>query len=382
MTSPRHLSPRPGLTGPVNRCLLAAAALSLCGAVQAQTQSQAPTDAECADATITTPECVAKRKRKQDEERASRSAEFGSPQAVGDAPLPPQGAPVTKPPTITRGPLRVRRAELSLGVDHALSPQWVVGGLVGVSRTRLHRAQSELAADADPGSPPDPVSDTTVHARGTTLAATLTNYPRDDVFIDATLAVQRTSLTDDRLVNDIALFSGSTHARAVSLSLTAGGTWRYAKGMAVIPQAGLEYVDSRVDPLQTNYTFVDTGEGPFPGFEVSGQHQKALLALGGAQVQWRGRGPDAVPRRREPVCRSGRDTRPGSAARDATGARDQVRALNRGATRHATAGCGPSAGPLPSRPASPRGTGERTRSPRGSTTATRCGRRRLGTRRQ
>jgi len=267
----------------INRCLLAAAVLTLCGAAHAQTQ--ATTDAGCTDAS-TTPECVAARKRKQDEERANRSAEFGSPQAVGDAPLPPQGEPVTKPPTITRGPLRVRRAEISLGIDHALSPKWVIGGLVGVSRTRLHRSQSELAADAEPGSQPDPVSDTTVHARGTTLAATLTHYPREDVFIDAALAVQRTSLTDDRLVNDLALFSGSTHARAVSLSLTAGGTWRYAKGMAVIPQAGLEYVDSRVDPLQTNYTFVDTGEGPFPGFEVSGQHQKALLALAGAQVQW------------------------------------------------------------------------------------------------
>jgi Autotransporter beta-domain len=269
----------------ITLCSLLAIAAPFLGAA-AQAQSTLPPAAEsarvdCADAADA--ECAARRKRKQDEERANRATELGSPQAVGDAPLPPQGQPTPKP-VITRGPLTVRRVELSAGVDHALSPQWVLGGLVGLSRARLHRFQSELPPNSAPGSLPTE-SDTTVRPRGTTLAVTLTHYPRDDVFIDATVSALRTSFDVDRLVNDAVRFTGNNRGRAVGLSLTAGGVWRYT-GLAVVPQAGLDYVVSRVDPLHTSYTFIDTGDGPFEGFAVSAQRQKALSALAGVQLQW------------------------------------------------------------------------------------------------
>jgi outer membrane autotransporter protein len=260
------------------------ASLVLFGAAHAQSTlppPMRPADVECADPADA--ECAARRQRKQDEERSNRATELGAPQAVGDAPLPPQGEPAPRP-QITRGPLTVRRVELSAGFDHALSPQWVVGGLVGGARARLRRSQSELPPDALPGSLPTD-SDTTVRTRATTLALTLTHYPREDVFVDASLLWQRTSFDVDRVVNDLVRFGGSNRGRSVSAMLAVGGVWRHA-GMAVVPQVGIEYVDSRVDPLQTNYVFIDTGEGPFEGFAVSAQHQRALSALAGLQLQW------------------------------------------------------------------------------------------------
>jgi hypothetical protein len=269
---------------PPSTRLLAGAALALCAAAQAQ-DAPAPArpaaDIECADPADA--DCAARRKRKQDEERANRATELGSPQAVGDAPLPPQGQPVPGP-VITRGPLTVRRVEFSAGIDHALSPRWVLGGMVGLSRTRLRRFQSELPAGAAPTALPTE-SDTTVRTRGTTLAATLAHYPRDDVFIDASVMLLRTSFDVDRVVNKLVRFTGSNSGSAAGLSLTGGGVWRHA-GMAVVPQAGIEWVRSRVDALRTSYTFINSGDGPFEGFAVSAQRQNALSALAGVQLQW------------------------------------------------------------------------------------------------
>ncbi len=277
MPTPPH-APSPSAT----HCLLAAATLAWNVAAQAQSTpvpAEAQARIECTDPADA--ECAARRKRT--EERANRGTELGAPQAVGDAPLPPQGAPAP-PPVITRGPLSVRRYELSAGLDHSLSRQWVLGGLLGYAHTRLRRFQSEQAPGALPGSPPQD-SDTTVRARATLLAATLTHFPRDDVFIDASLLAMRSRFNIERRVNDLALFTGSNGGRAWSLSLSAGGVWRGA-GTAVVPQLGLEYVKSRVDPLRTSYVFTQTADGPFEGFSVSAQRQSALSALAGVQVQW------------------------------------------------------------------------------------------------
>ena len=272
-----------------SRFVLSAATVFTCATVQAQSTpwpEARAADASCRKSNGTTDaECIAARKRKQEEERANRTPELGSPQAVGDAPLPPQGEPA-EPPVITRGPLGVRRSELSVGVDHALSPAWVVGGQLGVSRTRLHRSQSEMPAHPGPSSIPQ-VSDTTVRANGSTAALAFTHFPKGDLFIDTTLAFQRTSLRNDRVVNDLVLFSGDTRSRAVSLSLAVGEVWRYRQGIAVAPQAGLDYSDARVSPLRTRFIYLELpSEPPHKGFEVSAQHQKQLSATVGAQLQW------------------------------------------------------------------------------------------------
>ena len=276
----RQHVPRRSFARHADRFVLYAATVFTCATAQAQSTpwpEARAADASCRNSNGTTDaECIAARKRRQEEERGNRAPELGTPQTVGDAPLPPQGMS-GEPPVITRGPLNVRRTELSIGVDHALSPTWLIGGQLGASRTRLRRHQ---VAD-------EQVSDTTVRAHGSTAALALTHFPKGDLFIDTTLAFQRTSLRNDRLVNDLVLFSGDTRSRAASLSLSAGDVWRYRHGMAVVPQAGLEYSDARVNPLLTNYVYLrHPDEGPFPGFEISAQHQKTLSATVGAQLQW------------------------------------------------------------------------------------------------
>ena len=82
----------------------------------------------------------------------------------------------------------MNRPGRGIGVDHALSPTWLIGGQLGASRTRLRRHQ---VAD-------EQVSDTTVRAHGSTAALALTHFPNGDLFIDTTLAFQRTSLRNDR----------------------------------------------------------------------------------------------------------------------------------------------------------------------------------------
>jgi len=154
-----------------------------------------------------------------------------------------------------------------------------------MSRTHLHRHQSETTADAEPGSLPT-VSDTTVRAQGGMAALAFTHFPKEDIFIDTTLAFQRSSLHSQRLVNEGALFFGDTHARATSLSVAVGDVWRYKHGVAVVPQGGLEYADVRVSPLHTSYIYLDPEDGPYRGFDISAQHQKKLSATVGAQLQW------------------------------------------------------------------------------------------------
>ena len=270
---------------PRPRAALVSAALLALGATAFDVQAQAGATAvfECkepADA-----ECTERRRRAQDQvrERVGRGSEANTPSVVGDAPLPPQGEPAPKP-IITRGPLHVRRSDLSVGVDHALSERWVLGGIVGYSRGKLERSQRADFPDADPNGLPE-LSDTTIRTNSTTLTATLTWFPLLDVFIDGSLAYQRTRFDVDRVVNSLALFSGNNAGRSWGVSLSAGTAWR--GGVTVIPQAGLDYVDSRIDPLRTSLFFLETGEGPFEdeGFQISERHTKTWSGVLGLQLQ-------------------------------------------------------------------------------------------------
>lgn len=272
--------------------ICAAGAAMLCGlclGAQAQTTRPAAPSRGSLNAGAECPppqredHCAAQ-KRKEEQERAERPTEQASPQLAGDAPLPPQG---TGDPAfrIERGPLKVRHYEASLGLDHVLSRQWAVGGLIGVSSGRLRRHQVEFVTDSVIPDPPGQTSDTTVRTRNTTLAATLSYFPQPSVFVDGTLSVMSTRLDTQRVVNDAAEFNGKHNGRSVNFSLSAGKVLRMGPRV-LVPQAGLDYVDSRTDALHTTYTFYDTPGMLEEGFSVSAQRQKTLAALLGAQLQW------------------------------------------------------------------------------------------------
>jgi outer membrane autotransporter protein len=278
----RAMTPR----SPAAAATAASVLLALVAApTRAQTAEPAPAPAsgfECKD--VNDAECAERRRRAQDQvrERVGRGSELNTPSVVGDAPLPPQGEP-PPPPIVTRGPLHVRRFDLSAGVDHALSERWVLGGIVGISRGKLERSQSTTVPDADPGSLPE-LSDTTIRTHSTTLTATLTWFPQPDVFIDGSLAFQRTSFDVRRLVNSLALFSGSNDGRSWGLSFSAGTALRGE--VTVVPQIGLDYVDSRIDALRTGVLFVETGERfEDEGFRISERRSKTLSGVFGLQVQ-------------------------------------------------------------------------------------------------
>lgn len=228
-------------------------------------------------------DCAAQ-KRKEEQERAERPTEQASPQLAGDAPLPPQGTPE---PTfrIERGPLKVQHYEASLGLDHALSRQWTLGGLIGLSRGRLRRQQTEFATNSVIPDDPGQDSDTTVRTRNTTLAVTLSYFPQPSVYVDGTLSVMRSRLDMQRVVNGLAEFNGEHSGRDLGLSLSAGKVLRMGPRV-LVPQVGLDYVSSRTDALHTTYTFYDSPGMLEEGFSVGEQRQKTLAALLGAQVQW------------------------------------------------------------------------------------------------
>lgn len=221
-------------------------------------------------------------RRKAERDRVGRG-EQATPMMSAAAPLPPQGEPAP-PPRIERGALSVRRLDYSVTADFALAPQWVLSGLAGGSHGRQNRQQSEFAPGTGPADLPT-VSDTTLRSRSLSAAVTLSYFPQPSVFIDASVSVLRSHFDVERLVNDAALFSGSTSGRGWGASLTAGTVLRGA-GWAVVPQAGLDYVDSRVEPLQTSFVFIDPPSQPAAGFRVGEQRLKTLSSLLGVQVQW------------------------------------------------------------------------------------------------
>lgn len=282
------MSPRPRRSTP--RILVAwAAASCFCSTAHAQTDAAgaAESASSAADVAIDCPDpddpaCRELARRKAERNRAGRG-EQATPMMSAAAPLPTQGTP-PPPPRIERGALSVRRLEYSVGADFALAPQWVLSGLAGGSQGRQNRQQSEFAPDAAPGGLPT-VSDTTVRSRSLSAAVTLSYFPQPSVFIDASVSALRSHFDVERLVNDAALFSGSTSGRGWGASLTAGTVLRGA-GWAVVPQAGLDYVDSRVEPLQTSFVFVNAPNPPVAGFRVGEQGLKTLSSLLGVQVQW------------------------------------------------------------------------------------------------
>jgi outer membrane autotransporter protein len=239
-------------------------------------QPPAPTAPECT-AGMSADECAQRRKRKEEEERTERSTELSSPSLVGEAPLPPQGAP-PPPPRIERGPLKIQRYEATLAVDHALSREWVLGALVGSSRGTLKRSQDEITGLTTTH------SDSTVRTRSTTLALTLSHTPAPGVFVDGALSLMRTRFDVKRVVNDRAEFSGDNAGRGIGLSLEAGRIYRGARGL-LVPHVGLDYVRSRVDPLDTTY-FLYASPGVFEGFHIGPQRQQVLNLTVGTQLQW------------------------------------------------------------------------------------------------
>ena len=269
------------MTPPRLALLFAASALGCAFShrAAAQTNPAAPERAASAPAREQTDED--RDAARKERARQGRSADQAAPQTANDAPLPPQGAPAPQP-RVERSPLRVRREELSLGVDHALSPQWVIGGLLGYSRAKLTRSQASFFT---PGAPPDQQDAASVRTRSTSFAGTLTHYPRPDVFVDTSLSFMRTRYEVQRVVNNAALFEGRNAGRQWALSASAGRIWR-SGSLALIPHAGIDYMDTRIDALDTSYVLLDPPDGPFSGFRVGEQHMKVWSATLGTQAQW------------------------------------------------------------------------------------------------
>jgi outer membrane autotransporter protein len=176
----------------------------------------------------------------------------------------------------------MRSYGLNVAVDHILSPQWSVGVLGNVSKGRIERSQTEFSTT--PGNPTQTVvSDTTVNTRSTSLAASLSYFTRDAIAIDGALSIMRTQLETRRLSTDVAgtnEFTGDNVSQSVGLWLSASRIWRFGP-RAVVPQIGLEYVDTRTDPLDA----VQSGNPPSPGFRIGDQRQRTLASLLSAQLQ-------------------------------------------------------------------------------------------------
>jgi uncharacterized protein YhjY with autotransporter beta-barrel domain len=262
----------------------------ICLAAHAQTTRDAPLKPKTASATCP-PErqgnCPAEAPGNE-EDRPARSNDAGSPQIAGDAPLPAAGGPGGPAPSLRfdRGPLKMRSYGLNVAVDHTLSPQWTLGVLGNVSKGRMERSQTEFSTT--PGNPTQVVrSDTTVNTRSTSLAASLSYFTRDAIAIDGALSVMRTQLETRRVANDNAgdnVFTGDNVSNSVGLWLSASRIWRFGP-RAVVPQIGLEYVDTRTDPLDASQRALVNPGPPSPGFRIGDQHQRTLASLLSAQLQ-------------------------------------------------------------------------------------------------
>ena len=250
-----------------------------CAAAQAQRVDEAPCPDDRQREGCASPE---------EQDHRVRHPEAGAPQVVGDAPLPPAGGPGGPPPSLRfeRGPLKLRHLGVSVAVDHLLSPQWVLGGIVNVSRGKLQRQQTEV--DATNGLPPNVIrSDTTVDTRSTSLAATLSYFTRDAIAIDGAVSFMRTRLDTRRVSNDTDEFTGENVSHAWGLWVSASRIWRFGP-RALVPQIGLEYTDTRTDPLTAIYQDLSdpaNGANGTVGFTVGEQKQRVLASLVGVQLQ-------------------------------------------------------------------------------------------------
>ena len=220
----------------------------------------------------------------EEQDRPVRNNDAAAPQVAADAPLTAVGGPNATPPSLRfeRGPLKVRNYGLSVAVDHPLSPQWVLGMLANVARGRIERSQTEFSTT--PGGTTVIRSDTTVNTRSTSLAASLSYFTRDAIAIDGALSFMRTQLETRRVTDGSNEFSGDNVGRSFGLWLSASRIWRFGP-QAVVPQLGLEYVDSRTDPLVTRLRDMANPGPSSPGFTVGEQRQRTLATLLSAQLQ-------------------------------------------------------------------------------------------------
>jgi outer membrane autotransporter protein len=267
--------------------MLAALSVALAAAWPVAARAQAAPGARASSIECPDPndaECIARKKAEQEAGATPRPADGGLGVMVGGvANNPCVGsatggvcAAVFPKPIPRRGPLTVRRFDFSAGIDHALSERWAVGGLVGLGRGRLHRFQTGEAWDKD----------TTIRTHSATLAGTLSWFPVPDVSIDATLAYQRTSFDFERVDSSGATrrsFFGDNAGRSWGLLLSAGTAWR-GDGVALLPQVGLDYVASRVDPL--NASIPNPPAGSVENFQVAARRADTLSGLLGLQAQW------------------------------------------------------------------------------------------------
>lgn len=256
----------------------------ICLAANAQTARNAPPRLQPAPADCpsdTRDDCP---KATDEQDRPVRNNDAAAPQVVGDAPLPAAGGGGTPAPSLRfeRGPLKLRSYGFSLAVDHALSPQWVVGAIANVAKGRIERSQTEFAT-TDGVTVVTP-SDTTVNTRSTSLAASLSYFTRDAIAFDGALSVMRTQLETRRVSNSTDEFSGDNVSHAYGLWLSASRIWRYG-AMALVPQLGLEYVDTRTDPLVATFKDLSDPANTGPGFTVGEQRQRMLASLLSAQLQ-------------------------------------------------------------------------------------------------
>lgn len=271
---------------------LAACVAANAGAQEARMPGARNAEADCAADDV---ECQARRQREEEAAQKTGSTVGGAGLAQGGGGLsscappgvacgPPDPAPIST--TKTLGPLSVRRLDFSLGIDHAVSPSWVIGALYGHGRATLERRETttELFA-ADP--PRITFKDARIRARSNTVAAVLTWFPAPDVSIDGSASLQRMDFEFERSDDpDRVRYRGDNAGRATGFSLSASKAWRLARTVLVF-RAGLDQVDSRVDALRA----VDPVRTPRPGFEpdtleVSPQRTKVLAGLAELQAQW------------------------------------------------------------------------------------------------
>jgi outer membrane autotransporter protein len=259
----------------------------ICAAVHAQAQQrEAPPKPKAAEAQA----CPDDRRDDcptDEQDQRVRNNDAGAPQVVGDAPLPAAGGPGGPAPSLRfeRGPLKVRNLGLSLAVDHALSPQWVIGGLVNVSRGKLQRSQTEF--DSTNGGPVVIPSDTTVDTRSTSLVLSLSYFTRDAIAIDGAFSIMRTQLETRRVSNSTEEFTGENVSHGHGLWVSASRIWRLGPRL-LVPQLGLEYTDTRTDPLVARFqNLADPGDAAngTVGFTVHEHKQRVLASLLGVQLQ-------------------------------------------------------------------------------------------------
>jgi outer membrane autotransporter protein len=251
-----------------------------CAAVQAQQGPREAPPKPCLD--DRRDDCPA-----DEQDRRVRNNDAGAPQVVGDAPLPAAGGPGGPAPSLRfeRGPLKLRSHGISLMVDHALSSQWVAGGLLNVARGRLQRSQTEF--DSTNGGPVVIPSDTKVDTRSTTLALSLSYFTRDAIAIDGAFSIMRTQLETRRVSNGTEEFTGENVSHGHGLWLSASRIWRFGPRL-VVPQLGVEYTDTRTDPLAARFQNLADPTDPLNdsvAFTVHEHKQRVLASLLSVQLQ-------------------------------------------------------------------------------------------------